>query len=80
MIFFFFFLLNEFQTFNDFEMKKYVRYICTCDSISNLSKDLIYLAFLRSDFTAHESTNWQAQLFCIENLESLNKTKILTQF
>lgn len=49
-------------------------------SISNLSKDLIYFAYLKSNFTAHESTNWQAQLFCIENLESLNKTKILTQF
>lgn len=49
-------------------------------SISNLSKDLIYFAYLKSNFTAHESTNWQAQLFCIENLESLNKTNILTQF
>ena len=66
---------TEFQTSNDFEMKRYVRYICTCDSISNLSKDLIYFAYLRSNFTAHESTNWQAQLFCIENLESLNRTQ-----
>ena len=66
---------TEFQTSNDFEMKKYVRCICTCDSISNLSKDLIYFAYLRSNFTAHESTNWQAQLFCIENLESLNRTQ-----